>query len=104
MEEAYAKIDKDKVESTILGIDASITAWINQERSKSNAYLRKKSLGDSQSNRAHYRWLRKPRLDTGSYGKPGEKVYFYDKIANYDLVIALVPIFLVLVLLLNFIA
>ena len=48
MEEAYAKIDKDKVESTILGIDASVTAWINQERSKSNAYLRKKSLGDNQ--------------------------------------------------------
>ena len=48
-------------------------------------------------------WLRKTRFDSGTV-KPGENAYFYDKINNTDLVIALVPVFLILVFLLNLIA
>lgn len=65
-------------------------------------------LGESASTRigqksqTHYRWLRKP--DSGLPPKAGEPVYFYDKIANSDLVIALVPVFLIFVFLLNLIA
>ena len=44
LEEEYQKIDKEKIEATIIGIDASITSWLNQERSKQNTFLRKKSL------------------------------------------------------------
>ena len=42
-------------------------------------------------------------MDAGASPK-GDDVYFYDKISNQDLVIALFPVFLVLVFLLNLIA
>ena len=99
-------MDKEKVEATIMGIDASVSAWLNQERSKQNMYLRRKGTDSSnridQKGKAHYKWLRKP--GNGLPPKAGEPVYFYDKIANADLVIALVPVFLVFVFLLNLIA
>ena len=105
LKEEYAKIDKDKIEATLMGIDASVNAWLNQERSKQNAFVRKKNLNVSDvSSKSHYRWLRKPRFDAGGPAKPGETVYFYDKIANADLIYALVPVFLVFVFLLNLIA
>ena len=70
-------------------------------------YLRRKGQTDSSSRieqkvKAHYKWLRKP--GNGLPPKAGEPVYFYDKIANSDLVIALVPVFLVFIFLLNLIA
>ena len=53
----------------------------------------------------HQRWMRKPRVEFGIQAlKAGEQSFFYDKISNSDIVVALVPIFLVLVLLLNLIA
>ena len=51
LKEDYSKMDKEKVEATIMGIEASVTAWLNQERSKQNMYLRKKMLGESASSR-----------------------------------------------------
>jgi len=47
--------------------------------------------------------MRKPRIDTGAAPK-GDEVYFYDKIENSDMVIALFPVFLVFIFLLNLIA
>ena len=94
-----------------MGLEASVTAWMNQERTKQNVYMRRKNSGlssaeDLKKAKQHYRWLRKPRYDLGAAlaAKNNETVYFYDKIANSDLVVILIPVFLVLVLLLNLIA
>ena len=50
--------------------------------------------------------MRKPNYEIGvqAINKTDEQSFFYDRIANSDLVVALVPLFLVLVLLLNLIA
>ena len=107
-EEDFAKIDKERLDATIMGIEGSVTVWLNQERSKQNVFLRRKNLGvtdtkNDERKGQHYRWLRKPRFDQVAIPKPGEHVFFYDKIANADLVIALVPVFLVLILIMNLI-
>ena len=105
IEQEYQKLDKEKVESTVAGLEAFVSAWLSQERSTQNLYIRKKALGGIEgSAHTHYKWLRKPRFDLGAPLKPGETGYFYDRIANGDLVIALVPVFLVLVFILNLIA
>jgi len=43
-EEDLSVSDREKIESTILGIEAHMNLWLNQERSKQNMYLRKKNL------------------------------------------------------------
>ena len=48
-DEDYSKIDKEKIASYVLGVEASVTAWMNQERTKMNAFLRKKGAGITDS-------------------------------------------------------
>ena len=44
IEENLIKKDKERIDATIYGIEASINAWLNTERSKQNAFLRRKQL------------------------------------------------------------
>lgn len=44
LEQDLSLCEKEKIESTVLGIEAHMNLWLNQERSKQNMYLRKKNL------------------------------------------------------------
>ena len=106
------------IDALIQGVEVELNVWLKQERSKYNKsqrhrdatrLMKKTSLDELAQNQ----WLRLPfenlkTNNTGGKEFPNQSadnpIYFFDRIANFDLVLVLFPIFLVLVFLLNLIA